>query len=263
MRLDADALRSGLAGKRIGWPLHCFETVDSTNRVAMRLAREGAAEGTAVLADGQTDGKGRLRRGWQSPPGCNLYLSVILRPALAVPEISRITLLAGVAAAETIASACPQGGVGIKWPNDVRIRGRKACGILAETSPAGGSQVVVLGIGMNVNIRRRDFDPGHRNSATSLLEETGKVQSREALACLLCGRLHQWYATFMGEGFPPVREAWMQRSDMTGKRVRVLFRNEVKEGTATGIDLDGALILAGPQGEILRIVAGDATILKE
>ena len=147
MRLDADALRSGLAGKRIGWPLHCFETVDSTNRVAMRLAREGAAEGTAVLADGQTDGKGRLRRGWQSPPGCNLYLSVILRPALAVPEISRITLLAGVAAAETIASACPQGGVGIKWPNDVRIRGRKACGILAETSPAGGSQVVVLGIG--------------------------------------------------------------------------------------------------------------------
>src|SRR5512137_3225475 len=99
-QIDADSLRTILAGRRIGGLLCCRESVDSTNRVALRLAREGAAEGTVVLADTQTAGRGRLNRDWQSPPGSNLYFSVVLRPTLAPPDASQITLLAGVAVAE-------------------------------------------------------------------------------------------------------------------------------------------------------------------
>ena len=261
MQFDANALRSRLAGRRIGNVFHYREAVDSTNRVAVKLAREGAPEGTVVLADCQTAGRGRLQRAWQSPPGCNLYLSVILRPAVAAPEASWITLLAGVAVAEAIASITPA-GVGIKWPNDVRIRGRKVCGILTETATAGGSRAAILGIGLNVNIRREDFDPGHRDTATSLREETGGEHSREEIAFLLCERLERWYVTFLHAGFAPVREAWLARSDMAGKRVRVLFRDEAQEGVVEGIDRDGALLIADGQGNVRRITAGDATIIR-
>ncbi|MBN2439679.1 MAG: biotin--[acetyl-CoA-carboxylase] ligase [Deltaproteobacteria bacterium] len=261
MQFDAKALRLRLTGRKIGCPFHYRETVDSTNRFAMELARGGAPEGTVVLADRQTAGMGRLQRVWQSPPGCNLYLSVILRPAVAPSEISQITLLAGVAIAEAIAAICPA-GVGIKWPNDVRIRGRKVCGILAEMATAGGSSAVILGIGLNVNIKSENFDQGHRDTATSLREETGREHSREDVAFLLCESLESWYETFMHAGFAPVREEWLALSDMQGKRVRVLFRDEVQEGTVAGIDRDGALLLADGRGDVRRITAGDATIEK-
>jgi BirA family biotin operon repressor/biotin-[acetyl-CoA-carboxylase] ligase len=262
MEFDINALQSRLAGRKIGCPLHYRETVDSTNRDALRLAREGAPEGTAVIADHQTVGRGRLQRAWQSPPGCNLYVSIILRPAVAPSKASQVTLLAGVAVAEAIATICPD-GVTIKWPNDVMIRGRKVSGILTETASAGGSLAVIVGIGLNVNISRKDFDPGHRDVATSLLEETDRKHSREDLAFLLFDRLQKWYEIFLREGFAKVREEWISRSDMAGKRVRISFRGEVHEGVMEGIDGDGALLLANGQGEVRRITAGDATMLKE
>ncbi|MCX5821504.1 MAG: biotin--[acetyl-CoA-carboxylase] ligase [Deltaproteobacteria bacterium] len=261
MQFDAKALQSRLAGRRIGSLLHYRETVDSTNRVALRLAREGAAEGTVILADRQTAGRGRLNRVWQSPPGCNLYLSVILRPAVAPPDASPITLLAGVAVAEAIESVC-SAGVGIKWPNDVQIRGRKVCGILTEMRTAGGEGAVIVGIGLNMNIRKGDFDPGHCDTATSLREETGRDHSREDMVVLLCERLDLWYEIFLHAGFAPVREGWLVRSEMAGKHVRILFRDEVQEGVVEGIDRDGALLIADRRGEVRRITAGDATIMK-
>jgi BirA family transcriptional regulator, biotin operon repressor / biotin---[acetyl-CoA-carboxylase] ligase len=262
MEFDIHALRSRLAGRKIGSPLHHLETVDSTNRFAVGLAREGAPEGTTVIADHQTAGRGRLQRVWQSPPGCNLYLSVILRPAVAPSEASQITLLAGVAVAETLALLCPE-DVAIKWPNDVLIYNKKVCGILAETAAAGASRAMIVGIGINVNIRNEDFDPGHRDAATSLLEETGRKHAREDLAFLLFDRLGKWYETFQHDGFAKVREEWLSRSDMAGKRVRISFRDEICEGFMEGIDGDGALLLADGQGNVQRITAGDATIIKE
>ena len=261
MQFDVDVLRSRMTGKKIGFPFHCLPEVDSTNRAAAKLAREGAPEGTMVLADRQIAGRGRLRRTWQSPPGCNLYLSVIFRPALAPPGLTQITLLAGVAVADAVAAVCPD-GVAIKWPNDVLIRERKVCGILAEAVTDGGGPSLIVGIGLNVNIRREDFDPGHRAFATSLREETGQDHSREGMIVLLCERLEEWYNTFRKEGFKPIREGWLARSAMAGRTVRVLFRDEVREGRMAGIDGDGALLLADGRGEIRRIVAGDATIVK-
>ncbi len=259
---DTETLQSRLSGRRMDWRIHFFPVVDSTNRLALKLAREGAAEGTVVFADCQTGGRGRLQRVWQSPPGCNLYASLLLRPAITPADAARITLTAGVAVAEMISNFCPE-GVGLKWPNDVFIRGRKVCGILTEMKTAGSAiDVVVVGIGLNVNMAVEDFDPTHRHTATSLREETGRNISREDAAFLLCDSFEKWYQIFLGEGFACVRKQWLARSGMTGSRVRVLFQGEVQEGVVVGIDLDGALLLDDERGAVRRIIAGDASIMK-
>ncbi len=263
MVFDEAALRSGFAGKRIGGRLQVVPEIDSTNRLALSLAREGAPEGTVVLADLQTAGRGRLKRVWQSPPGRNLYTSILLRPAIAPSEASGMTLMAGVAVAEAIREFCPQ-GVGLKWPNDVRIGGRKVCGILAETYLKGSAlAAVVLGIGVNVNMPRDKFDPAHRETATSLFEATGKELAREAVALALYASVERWYGIFLREGFAPVRRRWLTLSEMEGQLIRVLFRDEVREGRVAGIDHDGALLLSDGSGTPLRITAGDATIMKD
>lgn len=259
---DAEALQARLAGRRIGRRFHFLPEVDSTNRVALQLAQEGAPEGTVVLADRQTEGRGRLQRVWQSPPGCNLYVSFLLRPAIAAVDAARITLMAGVAVAEMVSFFC-QTGVGLKWPNDVRIRGRKVSGILTEMRMTGGAvDAVVVGIGVNVNMTGTDFDPEHREAATSLSEETGQPCAREDAAFLLCEKLEQWYQVLLTEGFVPVRSRWLALSEMEGNIVRVLFHGEAQEGMFAGIDSDGALLLADALGSLRRITAGDASIMK-
>lgn len=259
---DTEALQSRLAGRRMGWRIHYFPVVDSTNRLALKLAEEGAVEGTVVFADCQTEGRGRMQRIWQSPPGCNLYASFLLRPAIAPAEAPGITLAAGVAVAEMISIFCPE-GVRLKWPNDVLIRGRKVCGILAEMKMTGRDlDGIIVGIGLNVNITREDFDPAYRKTATSLREETGRSIAREDVAFLLCYHFEKWYRILMDEGFAPVREWWLARSGMTGSRVRVLFQGEVQEGMVIGIDHDGALLLDDGLGAVRRIIAGDASVVK-
>lgn len=260
MGFDAKTLQARLAGLKIGWRLHFFDKVDSTNLVALELAQKGAAEGQIVVADCQTGGRGRLHRTWQSPPGCNLYASLLLRPGIDPADAPQLTLMAGVAAAEALSSFCPA-GVALKWPNDVLIRGRKVCGILTELRMDGGEvAAVVVGIGVNVNMPRAEFDPAHRERATSLREETGKAQSREEAAFRLCEDFENWYETFRRDGFAPVREAWLARSEMPGRRVRVLFGDEVQEGRVAGIDHDGALLIADDLGAIRRVIVGDVDL---
>jgi len=259
---DIALLTERLRGCKTGFPLYYFENVDSTNAVAMRLAQEGAAEGTMVLADLQTAGRGRLQRVWQSPAGCNLYFSVILRPEIALAKAVQITFLAGAAVADTIAPFCPD-GIEIKWPNDVLIRSRKVCGILSELRTKNGGMTAIVGIGINVNMKRDDFAPEYRQIATSLLEETGRRHSREDVLCSFCTNFQRWYELFLSEGFGPIRQAWLSRTKMVGKNVRILFDTEIKEGVVSGLDEDGALLLAGATGAVERIIAGDATIIKE
>ncbi|MEW6334129.1 MAG: biotin--[acetyl-CoA-carboxylase] ligase [Thermodesulfobacteriota bacterium] len=257
-----EALQTRLAGRGIGHRFLFLSEVDSTNRLALQLAREGAPEGTVVLADRQTKGRGRLQRSWQSPPGCNLYASFLLRPAIAPADAPRITLMAGVAVAEMVSCFCTA-GVGLKWPNDVRIRGRKVSGILAEmTMNAEAVEAVVVGIGVNVNMAGADFDPAYREAATSLREETGKTFDRGDAAFLLCQKMEQWYQILLREGFEPVRSRWLALTEMKGSLVRVRFQSELQEGTFAGIDGDGALLLADAPGSVRRITAGDASIVK-
>lgn len=260
--LDIASLRERLRGCKYGFPLHYFENVASTNAVALKLSKEGAAEGTMVLADRQTAGRGRLQRVWQSPAGCNLYFSVILRPKIALAKAPQLTFLAGVAVADTLASFCPE-GVEIKWPNDVLINQRKVCGILSELNAEQGKIAAVLGIGVNVNMKKEDFASEYRQSATSLREETGRMHPREEVLCSFCTHFQRRYELFLNEGFEPLRQAWLFRTKMVGKNVRVRFGKEIKAGVVSGLDEDGALLLADAKGALERIIAGDATIIKE
>ncbi|NPU84183.1 MAG: biotin--[acetyl-CoA-carboxylase] ligase [Syntrophaceae bacterium] len=261
--LNGKTFQNMPAGGRFGRPLHLFGSVESTNLAALKLAAAGAPEGTAVIAEEQTAGRGRLNRTWQSPPGCNLYLSLVLRPAVEPAAAPQLTLLAGAAVAKALNRWCP-GIVGVKWPNDVLIRDRKVCGILTELRLSGGGiSSVIVGIGVNVNIRREELDPAFRDAATSLLEETGTETDRTAVAAALLEELENLYDLWIREGFEAVRPHWLPYSVLTGKRIRVAFQDEVEEGTAVGLDEDGALILEEPTGARKRVLAGDATILKE
>jgi len=256
------SLREKLAGKAIGHTVHFLRDVDSTNNAAFSLGIRGAAEGTVVVAERQTRGKGRLSRQWQSPPGVNIYTSVLLRPSVPPATAPQLTLVAGVAVADLINRYCP-GQVTLKWPNDVHIRGKKVCGILAEMKTAAAKvDFVVLGIGINVNMIADDFDVSFREFSTSLREETGGDLSRLEVAAGLFETLHRCYRQFLQEGFPPIREQWLKYSNILGRQIQVVFRDEIQEGKVIDLEEDGSLILLDSEQRVRRITAGDASVKK-
>jgi BirA family biotin operon repressor/biotin-[acetyl-CoA-carboxylase] ligase len=241
--------------------VHYFETVGSTNTIAYQLALAGARNGEVVVADAQTKGKGRLDRTWQSPPGINLYTSIILRPRIEPVMAPQITLMAGVAVAELF-SCCFPGGVSIKWPNDVLLRGRKACGILTEMKAASGCvDFIILGIGLNINMSPEDFDPKLRDVATSLKIETGKVYDRLQIMSSLFDLIEKWYEVFLRTGFSGLRETWLGYADILGKRIKWVFKDEFQTGIVSGIDDDGTIRMQGEDGASHSVIAGDVHLL--
>ncbi|MFO7570300.1 MAG: biotin--[acetyl-CoA-carboxylase] ligase [Smithellaceae bacterium] len=262
MNLNQDILKESLAGKTIGDPLYYYEAIDSTNDEAFRLGMKGSPEGTALIAESQSAGKGRMQRVWHSPPGANVYTSVILRPSFETARAPQISIAAGVAVAETLDTYCP-GGVRLKWPNDVLIGGKKVCGILAQMKMSGGNiDFVVVGIGINVNLRCDQFPDDIQGLATSLAIGAGHEISRPALINSLYENLAKWYKTLSDNGFETVRKAWLHLTPMMGQTVQVMFRDEALCGRAVGLDEDGSLILATDDHKEIRVSAGDATIIK-
>src|ERR1700691_3115664 len=183
------AIERGAPG-RIGWRIHYFDEIDSNQEAARELAAGGADQGTLVIAEQQTAGRGRMGRTWHSPSGVNLYATIILRPTMPIAEVPRLSLVAGVAAAEALEMAAP-GIVALKWPNDVWLSGRRAGAIIAEavTDASHGLQCVLLGIGLNLNLAARDIPPELRAKATSVLVATGYPCDRAAIALTLLQRL--------------------------------------------------------------------------
>lgn len=262
MDFNEQNLRSALSGKMMGNTLHFFPETESTNTLAFRLADAGAKEGTVVIADSQTQGRGRIKRKWESPPGLNLYTSLILKPDINPARSSPITLTAGVAVAELFSLYCP-GKVHLKWPNDVLINGRKVCGILTEIKTEGKKlKFIVLGVGININMKRADFPPPLEEIATSLREETGHTFSRVEVAAGLYEILDKFYNIFLIEGFASIREWWLAYSLMSGKHVEVTCGGEILQGKVTGIDDGGALILQGEDGMSKHVIAGDASLIR-
>lgn len=256
---DMEGLRSRITGD-IGKNIVLLEKVDSTNTFALNLP--DAAHGTAVVAEEQTVGRGRQGRRWVSPPGRNICLSVILRPQLRPEEATLLTLLAGVACCEAVrgVTGLP---VGIKWPNDLMLRGRKMGGILTELKTGSGSiQVAVIGIGINVNAREKDFPPELCDIATSVLIETGMEHDLERLAAEILNRIDAWYSTLLLDGRQPLINAWRGLSVTLGQRVRVVTGNESLVGTAEEIDELGRLILRLESGGTRAVHAGDLALLR-
>jgi BirA family biotin operon repressor/biotin-[acetyl-CoA-carboxylase] ligase len=263
MDFSEQAIAGRLAGRYIGHRIRFFNKTESTNNIAFNLASHGAPEGTVVIADHQTRGKGRMNRVWQSPPRCNLYTSIILRPHTAPANTAQIPLMAGVAAAEVLSRYCPS-HVALKWPNDVQIKGKKVCGILTEMKASEGPRVnfAIVGIGININMNIEDFDESFRELSTSLKEETGGVVSRSDVAVELYEHFEKWHRIWIRKGFTPIKEAWLSYSRMIGKQAQVVFQGDVKTGEVIGIDEYGALILQDEKGKLKRIMAGDATVIR-
>ena len=259
-----DDLRQACNGRLIGNEILFFPEIDSTNREAHDRARGGAGEGTVILADSQSRGKGRRGRFWESPPGANLYLSIILRPPIFPSHAPQITLLAGVAAARALSAVSGLECL-IKWPNDIFLRGKKLGGILAEMEGEGsGVRFIILGIGVNVNSRREDFPVSLGAAATSLHAESGKEISRAAAAAELFRELEKEYTAFIREGFSArLREEWNRLSWINGKRVILTSPEGTLSGRALGLDTDGALLLVDGEGKTRRFIAGDVSLRRE
>jgi BirA family transcriptional regulator, biotin operon repressor / biotin---[acetyl-CoA-carboxylase] ligase len=254
-----EAVRARLAP--LGHRVLFFNTTASTNDVALMLAAGGDAEGTVVIADEQTSGRGRLGRVWHSPPGSGLYASVILRPSRARTGADRatglVTLAAGVAlseAVEEVTALRPD----IKWPNDLLIGRRKLAGILAE-SASGDLAHIVLGYGINVGARRLPPDVDAR--ATSLESELGRPVDRAALCAASVAALSARYRDLLDGRFDAILDAWRARSTTSrGVRVRWQTPAGAQSGVTDGIDDRGALLVrAGDRVE--RIVGGEVTWL--
>lgn len=252
-----------LTTKRIGRIIHHFDSIDSTNRHAMDLARRGAGEGEVVVAEVQTAGRGRLGRSFFSPEGVSFYGSIILRPDIPPARAPQITLLAGLAVAEAVEK---HAGIrpGLKWPNDVRLGPRKVAGILTEMeSEADRVLHVVCGPGINLNVPAAEFPPELRAIATSILAATGRSVDRAAFAADLFGSFERLYDEFLSRGLGRLREHWDAYSVLNGEWVSVEGAGETLEGRVLGIDEEGALRLEGRQGRLVRAIAGDVTLKKE
>ncbi|MFC1933191.1 biotin--[acetyl-CoA-carboxylase] ligase [Chloroflexota bacterium] len=252
--LSATSITRDLETRFVGQRVIYYPSATSTNEVAKQEAQQGAAEGTAILADEQTAGKGRLKRVWLSPGG-NIALSIILYPSLAnLPSLIMLASLAVVHSIEAATGLKSQ----IKWPNDVLINGRKVCGILIESDVQGNAvNYTIIGIGINVNLKLADF-PEIQPIATSLSDELGgEVSCLSVIRCLLV-EIERLYLALSTGG--SIYEEWRDSLITLGGRIRVKSGETVYEGVAESVARDGSLLLRGFDGSLTKIVAGDVTL---
>ncbi len=253
-------VKQGLRTRTVGREIVYLAETGSTNTLAMDLAQKGAVDGTVVIAETQTGGKGRLGRTWVSPRG-NLYLSVILRPAVPVHKAPLITLMGAVAVAAAVREHLKI-PAGIKWPNDVLVSGKKVAGLLTEMSAEPDRiRHIVLGIGVNVNMDARELPPDVRRTATTLAVESGAPVDRTAFVQELLAGLDHWYQRFL-KNEAEVLKAWEGLNVTLGNRVTVSATGKRLEGFARSVDAEGRLILELDDGTRQQVAAGDVTIVK-
>jgi len=251
------AILDGLKTKVVGRTLHCFESIDSTNRMAKQLAASGAPDGAVVVAEHQTCGRGRLGRSWDAPPGACVLCTVIFYPDIEPEFLFRLTMMASVAVVDALLATA---GIraGIKWPNDVYAGDKKICGILTEVGCSQQSvQYAVIGLGINVNWDLKNN--GHLcDSATSLSAVCGKNISRVKILQELLMQMDKGYGIIHDEASLHIQ--WMQRCMHLGKTVRILSGRDSLEGKAEGITEKGYLMLQSADGNRHEIVCGDVSL---
>ncbi len=258
-RLLSEGISRGLKTFRVKWEIHAFEKVTSTNNLAYDMARNGAREGVVVIAECQTRGRGRMKRSWVSPYGRNLYLSLILRPPIPPRLGALLTYLGAISTTEALSESFSL-EVGIKWPNDIVVRGRKLAGLLNEVkTEADRVDFVILGFGVNLNMDLETLPEGLRENATSVMMELGHRVPRVEFTQYLLERIDTWYDVFLRQGADPILKRWESVASIRGKCLEVESFGTVHRGVVEGLDADGALILRKRQDERIRIVAGDVT----
>ncbi|MGP8079021.1 MAG: biotin--[acetyl-CoA-carboxylase] ligase [Dehalococcoidales bacterium] len=252
--LNSSIITKGLTTRFIGQNVLYYPSVTSTNDIARQQAQSKARDGTAVIADRQTAGRGRLRREWVTPQG-NIAVSIVLYPAR--KDLHFLTMLASMAVMYSI-----QNTTGLKcqfkWPNDVLINNKKVCGILLESQASSDSvDYAIIGIGINVNMKLADY-PEISAIATSLADETGKEISRAVLLRNLFQEMEKLYLHLQaGES---ILAEWRDNLITLGKSIHVRSGDEVFEGIAESVADDGSLMLRCPDGRLLKFMAGDVSL---
>ena len=259
--LEPSALQQLLTTHTFGRVLQVLPSATSTNDLVKTLAQDGAPEGTVIIANHQTQGRGRQGRTFESPAGVGIYLSLLLRPQIAMTRFPQLTLVSAVAAAQALVaySALP---VQLKWPNDVEIYGKKVAGILCEAAVSPSTAAVaIIGIGINVNTTLEDLPLALRPSVTSLALAAGHSWGRAPLIALLLAHLERLYALFQQGHMAAILEQWLHYGPIVGRRVRFTRDTRAITGIVAGLDEDGALRVHDATGTLYRLVAGEVVFL--
>lgn len=266
-RMDIFGIQAALSTRVFGHRLVFLPSTGSTNDVAKDMAAQGAPEGTVVLAEEQSAGRGRLGRRWLAPPGTCILCSILFRPDLPPTQAQRLTMLCSLAAADAVAQVARL-QVSIKWPNDLVVKSqvfnlrfpswKKLAGVLTETGLTGDRlDFAVVGIGINVNVES-EMLPALAPDATSILAKVGQPVDRVALLVALLAGVERRYEALRA-GVSP-RPEWTARLATLGQPVEVATSERVLRGVAESVDEDGALLLRTPDGVLRRLLAGDVTL---
>ncbi len=248
-------ITQGLKTRYLQGPIHHFETLASTNDAAKELGSQNAPEGTLVVAESQTRGRGRLGREWDSPSGVGLYASLLLRPPLPPTEMPQITLATAVSvvrALRRVTGVVP----GIKWPNDLLVAGKKLGGILTEMETESDRiRYLVVGLGLNVN--NREFPPPLDLTATSLARVAGAPWSRPQILRAWLEEFEDLYDLFLNQDFGVILEEWRAYNVTLGQRVTIRQGPREISGLALDVAGDGALLIRQTTGEVVRVTSGE------
>ncbi len=259
-RVNEANVKKYLQTNLYGSTIHYFDTCESTQFIAHKEAQSGAPDGTVIISEEQTSGKGRMSRPWASAAQKGIWMSIILRPKLTPQQAPQMTLVAAVAVTRAIQEVT---GIepSIKWPNDILVDGKKVTGILTELqADPDRIKAVILGIGMNVN--QTDFPSDLETIATSLKMILGKSVNRAQLIAKILQFLEQYTKLYETEGFVPIKLLWESYSNTAGRRIRAVMLNETIEGTALGISNDGMLELKLDDGTVRGIYSADIELRK-
>jgi BirA family biotin operon repressor/biotin-[acetyl-CoA-carboxylase] ligase len=237
----------------IGKKIFSFESIESTMDYAFGLGVKGESEGTIVLGETQTKGRGRLGRTWESPKYEGIYASIVLRPKMAIVDVAKLNLLIAVSVCEAINKAAKVATT-IKWPNDLLIGGKKVAGFLTEMSAEMDRlNFVVIGMGINVNNLENALLP----NATSLKEHSEKKLSRIKILQEILRSTEHWYDIVQAQGFDPIVTRWKELSSTLGRRVRLSDQSGDLEGEAIDIDQYGGLMIKNDDGVLIKRMSGD------
>lgn len=258
--LDVERLKSLLKTEMFGQTVHYAEETASTQNLAASLIHKGANHGTLVVADAQNQGRGRHGRNWFSPKGKGIYMSLLLEPKVPIFFAPQLTLVTAVALCRTVQKLYGL-NIGIKWPNDLLIGGRKVSGILLEISGEDERlKHIVAGIGISANVAANDFPDELREVATSLKAELGYKVDREELIAAFLQEFEQMYILYMEKGFAPIRTLWEALSITLHKTIRVRTSEGVFDCVAECLDENGALVVRTSENRIYKMYSGEVDI---
>ncbi|HYA11769.1 MAG TPA: biotin--[acetyl-CoA-carboxylase] ligase [Thermodesulfovibrionales bacterium] len=259
--LSVKGIKEGIQGS-IGRKIFFCETVSSTNTIAAELAEKDEVEGAVVIADRQERGRGRLGRCWVSPPGVNIYMSILLRPEIEPKHMTLITIMDAIAC--TLALRRVTGlNVTIKWPNDLMVSDKKLGGILTEMRIAlNRTKYAVTGIGINVNMDSDALPDIIKDVATSVKMETGMLHSRPEIIIEILNEIDHWYRILKEKRKMELLSQWKELTSTLGRKVKIILGKETLTGVAESIDSEGMLVVKLPSGASRVIRDGDLTILR-